>query len=244
MPSFIRDNSEFPWFWARDKQDFAGSPATGGMIGTTQPGSKRTRRDNYAEQGRLANRLLTRAQVGFGEKPAARATIAEEAIKWATLAANQGDKQGQANLAQIYLEGKYVKQDLIEAYKWGDLSANNPSPEIVVSPGHSFRDASILQMNADQIAEARRGVTAFVPQQLQKADLPDPPWVKNVKLHGISGKSDHLFAIINDETFGKGDQIAMKIGDRRVTVHCLEIRETSVVLSLEEIEGTRELKMP
>ena len=36
----------------------------------------------------------------------------------------------------------------------------------------------------------------------------------------------------------------MKIGDRRVTVHCLEIRETSVVLSLEEIEGRRELKMP
>jgi TPR repeat protein len=58
-------------------------------------------------------------------------------IDWATLAANQGDKQGQANLAEIYLEGKLVKQDLIEAYKWGDLSAKNPSPDFIVFSGRS-----------------------------------------------------------------------------------------------------------
>jgi len=73
-----------------------------------------------------------RSQLFIGVKPEVRAAIADEAIKWATLAANQGDKQGQANLAQIYLEGKWVKQDLIEAYKWGDLSDKNPSPEFIV----------------------------------------------------------------------------------------------------------------
>ena len=195
-------------------------------------------------EGRLGYRLFMRAQLSPAMKSDARGAIADEAIKWATLAANQGDKQGQANLAQIYLEGKFLKQDLIEAYKWGDLSANNPSLEIIVAPGASFRDAAILQMNAAQIAEARKRVAAFVSHPPQKSDLPDPAWVQKVKLRGISGKPDHRFAIINDETFAKGDQIAMKIGDRRATVHCLEIHEASVVISLEGIEGTRELKMP
>jgi hypothetical protein len=195
-------------------------------------------------EGRLGYRLFMRAQLSPAMKPDARAAIADEAIKWATLAANQGDKQGQANLAQIYLEGKFVKQDLIEAYKWGDLSAKNPTPEFVITSGSSFRDASILQMNADQIAEARRRVAAFVPHQPQKSDLPEPTWVQKIKLSGISGIPDHRFAIINGKTFGKGDQIQVKIGGQRVTIHCMEIRESSVLISLGGIEGTRELKMP
>ena len=112
-------------------------------------------------QGRLGNILLMRSRLTIGVKPDARAAIADETIKWATLAANQGDKQGQASLAEIYLEGKLVKQDLIEAYKWGDLAAKNPSPDFIVFSGSSTRDAAILKMNADQIAEARKRVTAF-----------------------------------------------------------------------------------
>jgi hypothetical protein len=53
--------------------------------------------------------------------PTDRAAIADAAVKWITLAANLGDKQGQANLADVCLEDKLVKQDLIEAYKWGGL---------------------------------------------------------------------------------------------------------------------------
>jgi len=195
-------------------------------------------------EGRLGYRLFMRAQLSAAMKPDARAAIADEAIKWATLAANQGDKQGQATLAQIYVEGKFVKQDLIEAYKWGDLSAKNPTPEFIIPSGSSFRDAAILQMNADQIAEAHRRVAAFVPHQAQKSDLPEPTWVRKIKLSGISGSPDHRFAIINGKTFGKGDQIEVKIGDQRVTIHCMEIRESSVLVSLGGIAGTLELKMP
>jgi TPR repeat protein len=194
-------------------------------------------------QGQLGHILLMRSRyTSFGPKPDARAAIADEAVKWITLAANQGDKQGQADLASIYLEGKLVKQDLIEAYKWGELSS--VSSEGFSLPGGSIRDAAILKMNADQIAEARRRVAAFVPHQPQKSDLPEPAWVQKIKLGGITGTPDHRFALINNQTFAKGDQSAVKIGKKLVMVHCLEIRESSVVVSIEGLDGTRELKMP
>jgi TPR repeat protein len=55
-------------------------------------------------QGQLGNMLLMRSRMAFALKPDARAAIADEAVKWMTLAANQGDKQGQANLADVCLE--------------------------------------------------------------------------------------------------------------------------------------------
>jgi hypothetical protein len=197
-------------------------------------------------QGQLGHILLMRFRYTSGSlKPDARAAIADEAVKWITLAAIQGDKQGQANLADICLEGKLVKQDLVEAYKWGELaSGGSPFDYFATPSGRSTRDAAILKMNADQIAEARRRVAAFVPHQPQKSDLPEPAWIQKIKLGGISGTPDHRLVLINNKTFAKGDQTALKIGEKRVMVHCLEIRESSVVVSIEGLDGTRELKMP
>ena len=196
-------------------------------------------------QGKLGNILFLRCFMSPSDKSAVHAALADEVIKWATLAANQGDKLGQANLAKIYFEGKWVKQDLVEAYKWGELSAKNPGPEfIVLFSGGSTRDAAILKMNADQIAEAHRRVAAFVPHQPQKSELPETAWMQQIKLSGISGTPDHRFAVINNTTFAKGDQTTLKIGGKSVTIHCLEIRESSVVVSIEGLDGPRELKIP
>jgi hypothetical protein len=194
-------------------------------------------------QGRLGERLFLRCRLTIGVKPETWAAIADEAVKWATLAANQGDKQGEATLAQIFLEGKLARQDLIEAYKWGDLSAKNPAPEFIVFTGASTRDAAILKMNAEQIAEAHRRVAAFVPHQPRKSDLPEPAWVQQIKLGGISGAPDHRFAIINNKTFAKNDQVTLKIGAKEVTVRCLEIHASSVVVAIDGLEGPRELKI-
>jgi hypothetical protein len=194
-------------------------------------------------QGRLGNLLLMRSQLFIGVKPEVRAAIADEAIKWATLAANQGDKQGQANLAQIYLEGKWVKQDLIEAYKWGDLSDKNPSPEFIVFSGRSFRDAAILKMNADQIAEAHKRVAAFTPHKPGKDELPEPAWVKKIKLNGISGPDDKRLALIGNHTFEKGERKTVKIDGQSVAIQCLEITATTATISIEGIVGTRTLNL-
>jgi len=194
-------------------------------------------------QGKLGDMLYLRCQLAFGLKPADKAALADEAVKWVTLAANQGDKLGQVDLARMYLEGKLVKPDLIEAYKWGELSARNPSSDFVIYSGASTRDAAVLKMNADQMAEAHQRVAAFVPHQPKPSEVPEPGWVQKVKLGGINGTPDHPFAIINGKTFEKGDQTTVTIDGKKVTVRCLEIRESSVVVSIEGIEGTRELKM-
>ena len=57
-------------------------------------------------EGKLGHMLLMRYSVNFNLKPDARAAVGDEALKWITNAANQGDKQGQTDLAGLCLEGK------------------------------------------------------------------------------------------------------------------------------------------
>jgi len=117
-------------------------------------------------------------------------------VRWIALAANQGDKQGQADFASVFLEGKFAKQDLVEAYKWGELASQGSAISVAAISGRSTRDAAILKMNADQIAEARKRVAAFVPHKPQRSELPEPAWVKKIKLNGISGTPAKRFATI------------------------------------------------
>lgn len=195
-------------------------------------------------EGQLGNMLLMRSRMSVGLKLAARSEMSDEAVKWITLAANQGDKRGQADFADICLEGKLVKQNLVEAYKWGDLAAQGSMIDVATIAGRSTRDSAILKMDADQIAEARKRVAAFTLHQPQKSELPEPSWVQKIKLNGINGTTEHRFALINNRTFEKGDQASIKIGEKTVTIQCVEIRESSAVISIEGIDGTRELKLP
>jgi hypothetical protein len=194
-------------------------------------------------QGRLGNMLLMRSRMTFGLKPDARANMEQESLKWIILAANQGDKRGQADYADICLEGKLVKQDLIEAYKWGALAAEGSMIEVAAISGRSTRDAAILKMNADQIAEAHKRVAAFVPHQPQKSELPEPAWVKKIKLNGISGTPAKRFATIGKQTFEKGEKRTVKINGQPVIIQCLEITNSSATISIEGIEGTRTLSL-
>ncbi|MDR3459990.1 MAG: hypothetical protein P4N60_21395 [Verrucomicrobiae bacterium] len=194
-------------------------------------------------QGKLGNALLWRWRMSTTLKPEARSVIAAEALKWISLAAGQGNQAAQADLAQLFLEGSLVKQDYIEAYKWGELATHNSSFGFGSLNGTYIRDAAVLKMNTAQIEEARKRVAAFVPLSPKKSDIVEPAWVQEIKLASISGKSDERLAIINNRTFGKGDQINLKLGGKPVAVHCLEIREDSAVISIEGVEGTRELKM-
>lgn len=196
-------------------------------------------------QGQLGNMVLMRSRMSVGLQPTARAVMANEAVKWMTLAANQGDKQGQANLADVCLEGKLVKQDLVEAYKWGDLSSQGLALiSVVAIGGRSTRDTAVLKMDADQIAEARRRVAAFSPHAVQESELPEPVWVKKIKLGGINGTPSKRLATIANQTFEKGERRTVKIDGQPVVIQCLEITDSSATVSIEGIEGTRELRMP
>jgi hypothetical protein len=206
---------------------------------------RKAAQQGYAHsEGQLGHRLLSSSRTNFGLKAPDRAAMQDETLKWIILAANQGDAQGQADMALLRLNGELVKQDYVEAYKWGELCSESLHSDLFATPqGRSARDAAILKMDADQIAEAQHRVAAFVPHQPNKSDLPDPAWVQKIKLHGISGAGDHRLAIINDQTLEKGDQTALKIDSKSVKVTCLEIRDSSVSVSIDGIEGNRVLQM-
>jgi hypothetical protein len=190
--------------------------------------------------------LLLQSRTSAFAKPVERSAMGEEARKWIILAAYQGDKRGQADFADIWLEGKLVKQDVVEAYKWGDLAGQGSMIDTATVTGRSCRDSAILKMDADQIAEARKRVAAFVPHQptaLEISTAAEPSWAKQIKLLGISGPVSRRLAIINNQTFEKGDEHMVKVAQQSVNIHCIEVGESSAIVMIEGLEGQRELKL-
>ena len=50
-----------------------------------------------------------------------------------------------------------------------------------------------------------------------------PPPVADLRINGISGSEERPLVIINNVTFGVGDTNDVISGNRRISVHCLEI---------------------
>lgn len=192
-------------------------------------------------QGKLGNMLLMRSSQSYNITAPERVALGHEVIMWATLAANQGDKRGQADLAGVYFEGKLVKQDLIEAYKWGDLATQGLSYDVTTITGTTIRDNVILKMSSSQIAEAQKRVAAFKPHKPDKNEPPEPSWVKQIKLSGLTGAPPNRVAIINNKTFSTGDTATVKVDEQTITVRCLEIREKSVMVIIQGLDKPREL---
>lgn len=193
---------------------------------------------NPGAQIKLGNLLLKRARETRNLKPDERTSIGNEGVKWITLAANQGDPGAQASLADLYSEGRFVSQNLIEVYKWGELSTRAAKPN---ASGAARRDAAILKMDADQIAYARRRVDEFKPQAGQKTVVPTPSWVDQIKLNGISGNPALRLATVGNKTFSIRERKAIKIGDRSVTLECLEINNSSATFMIEGVEDPQTL---
>ena len=194
-------------------------------------------------QGKLGNILFMRHELAYGLKPAEKAALADESLKWATLAANQGDQLGQSDLARMYFDGKLVKTDFIEAYKWGELASHGASFDPTTIWGKTIRDNAVLKMNADQITEAKQRVDVFVPHQPQKSDLPEPAWVQKIKLNGISNAPGHRLAIINGKTFASGDSGMVKISGKTISIRCVEITDHTATIAIEGIEGHKNLTL-
>jgi Sel1 repeat len=185
-------------------------------------------------QGKLGDMLLLDARLTIG-KPDIKAAVASHGIEWLTLAAYQGDTLAQADLAGLYLNGEFVKPDLIESYKWGDLAGS--------INGRAIRDAAILKMSAVQISEARKQVAAFIPYVPARFGLPEPAWAREIKLSGLGGPKNRPMAIIDNEVFAAGDANVLKVSGKAVTVQCLQIRDKSVVVRIDGVDEPRELML-
>lgn len=58
-----------------------------------------------------------------------------------------------------------------------------------------------------------------------------------LKLQGISGPSEKRLGIVNNRTFAVGEEAEMKVDGKSYKVHCLEIKEHSVIM---EVNGQRQ----
>ena len=75
----------------------------------------------------------------------------EQAVKWFTKAAEQGDANAQSILGRFYAGGIGVPQDYIRAHMWCNIAAANGDEE-----GREKRDALAKEMTSDQLAEAQK----------------------------------------------------------------------------------------
>ena len=194
-----------------------------------------------AEQGvahaqwRLGLMLLDGRKT-FGESSVAVPKGTDEGVKWLLLAANQGLGGAQFDLGYCYEKGNGVKQDRMEAYKWYRLGSKKNG-----LLGTMKLDPLILKMSQEQIQQRERRVKDFTPHRTAKEELPDPQYVQDIVLKSISGPPDRRFALINNQTLGKGETARIKAGQKTVTVRCLEIKEKSVVIQIEGIEQPKEI---
>jgi len=194
-----------------------------------------------AEQGvphaqwRLGKMLLDGRKT-FGENSIAVPKAADEGLKWVFLAANQGLDGAQLDLAYFYEKGYGVKQDCVEAYKWYKLGTQKNG-----LLGSMKLNPLILKMRQEQIQEAERRAKDFTPHRTTKEELPEAQYVGDIVLKGISGPPNARFALINNQTLGKGETGKVKAGQKTVTVKCLEIKEKSVVVQIEGIAQPREI---
>jgi hypothetical protein len=88
--------------------------------------------------------------------------------------------------------------------------------------------------------------TRHVPQVVQPTIALSPvsafPQIANaIALKGISGLPGKRLAMLNNRTLEVGEQAEFRINNQLVKIHCVEIREKSVVIGLEGTTDTKEI---
>ena len=77
-----------------------------------------------------------------------------------------------------------------------------------------------------------RPATEVVPIVVGPTPVPD-----TLMLIGISGAGSRRLALINDRAFGANESGKVRVGKTNVVIHCLEIRDGSVMI---EVDGSHE----
>jgi hypothetical protein len=73
--------------------------------------------------------------------------------------------------------------------------------------------------------------------------LPEPAFVSKIVLKGLSGTGKNRLATINNGTFAKVEEGTIKVDGKTVTVKCLEIGDSSVLVQIDGVKKWKELKL-
>ena len=102
-----------------------------------------------------------------------------------------------------------------------------PQVDVAISTKSNFTD------------DPKFGKDPFFPRSMRRG-IPDPVTtnapladVRDLVLKGISGGKDRRLALINNRTVENGEELEFKFGNRTLKVHCVEIREKSVVIRVD-----------
>jgi protein disulfide-isomerase len=83
------------------------------------------------------------------------------------------------------------------------------------------------------LAKADAAPAAPPPPMFNGAPTQPPPQYTGLKLQGISGPPGNRLAILNSQTFSKGEGGRIKVSGKEIAVRCLDIREKSVLLAID-----------
>ena len=83
------------------------------------------------------------------------------AVNWWRKAADSGQSFAQSSLAGMYLDGKGVKRDLVQAYKWMVLAEPRAQPHRVNWNSFEARRIAKMMIPAD-VAKAQKQVKAWL----------------------------------------------------------------------------------
>ena len=102
-----------------------------------------------------------------------------------------------------------------------------PQVDVAISTKSIFTDDPKFGKDPFFPHSIRRGIGEPVSPIASLTD------VRDLVLKGVSGGKDRRLALINNRTVENGEEVEFKFGNRTLKVHCVEIREKSVVIRVD-----------
>lgn len=164
----------------------------------------------------------------------------KESVRWYLMAARLGFAEAQYDLGRIYETGTGVPTDRVEAYKFYRLAYSD------FDQAKKALNQLVLGLDAAQIADGEKRAADFAKDSgIVKAVKAAPSELDHLPLtlNGISGENNHRLAIINGATFAAGESGHVSANGKSVRIHCLTIKDDSVVVQLVGADGEREIYM-
>jgi len=162
----------------------------------------------------------------------------KESTRWYLMAARLGYAPAQFDLGRIYETGAGVGTDRVEAYKFYRLAYAESDP------AKKALDQLVLGLDAAQIADGEKRAAEFAKDSgIVKTVKAAPSELDHLPLtlNGISGETNHRLAIINGATFAADESGHVSADGKSVRIHCVSIKDDSVVVQLVGAPGQREI---
>ena len=169
-----------------------------------------------------------------------------EAVRWASRAAHQGLPLAQVKLGRCYEDGTGVAKDLVKAYAWYQVAAQNEAGDSGGMKGTKAkgdRDRLIPLLSAEEIQEGQLRAVEFQPGggtpgiNEVEADV----LFSALNLTAIVQMKGKRGTVVNGTRFFAGETKDLKIDGANVALTCLAIEAKSTRMRLAGTSFEREV---